>query len=70
MAGILSLLKKLPEPEVGKGSALGALLGEAGLAGEIRWRRAGLADDVEVAMLGAGSVAYVEDSLRGHREGL
>jgi hypothetical protein len=41
--------------------ALGALLGDAGAAGEVGWRGAGLFDDVEVAVLAAGALSYLED---------
>jgi hypothetical protein len=49
---------------------LGALLGEAGLAGEIGGGRAGLAEDVQVAVLAARSAPDLENLLRAHREGL
>src|SRR6185437_14761254 len=46
--------------------AAGALLRQPWLAREIGGSRAGLADDVQVAVLGARPVAYVQDRLRGH----
>src|SRR5260221_3928393 len=48
------------------GSALGALLGHACSSGEVGWGGTGLADDVEVAVLAAGPVAYIEDRFRAH----